>query len=75
MSGTEKHFLVPKHTILAKEEAEKLLEKLNVKKKQLPLILKNDAAIKKLKPQAGEIIRVERESHTTGVSTYYRVVK
>lgn len=75
MIAVENHFLVPKHNILPKEEAEKLMKELNSSQTQLPLILKNDPAIKKLKAQIGDIIRIERESFTAGKSIYYRIVK
>lgn len=71
----EKHFLVPKHFLLSQEDAEKILVKLNVTRKELPLILKNDPAIKRVKPKSGDIIKIIRHSFTAGESIYYRVVK
>lgn len=68
------HELVPKHTILSEEESTKLLQTYNVSRKQLPKILITDAAIKKLNPKAGDIIKIIRRSPTTKSAVYYRVV-
>ena len=71
---TLNHVLVPKHDILSKEEKDQLLEKLGAKEKQLPVIFTEDPAIKDMKPKAGDIIKITRESQTAGVSVYYRTV-
>lgn len=66
------HILQPKHTKLKEEEAEKVLEQLNISPSQLPRILSNDAAT----PEGaipGDIIKIERKSGD-GVNIYYRVV-
>ncbi len=71
---TINHVLVPKHEILSVEEKEKLLESLGATEKQLPVIFISDPAIAEMKPKAGDIIKIARESLTAGVSTYYRIV-
>jgi len=68
------HILVPKHTKISKEEAQKLLEKYNISHKQLPKILINDPAIKILDPKIGDVIGIERRSSTTNKMVVYRVV-
>ena len=68
------HVLVPKHTKLSQEEAEKILSNLNIISSQLPNILKTDAAIKHLNTEPGEIIEIERDSPTAGKTKFYRVV-
>jgi len=71
----EEHFLVPKHSLLKDAEAKKLLDRLNTSLDRMPSILKADPSVKRLKPKVGDIIKIERKSHTAGKSTYYRVVK
>ncbi len=71
----EEHYLVPKHAILTKEEAAKVLEKLDIQKiSLLSKIKKSDPAIKKMKPKRGDIVRIERTSRTAGETIYYRRV-
>lgn len=70
----EKHELVPKHSLLNKEEAEILLTKYNVNKNQLPKISRKDPAVKSLNAKHDDIIIIERKSGTAGKSIYYRVV-
>ncbi|MCG2717863.1 MAG: DNA-directed RNA polymerase subunit H [Nanoarchaeota archaeon] len=69
-----KHEFVPKHVKISEKEAEALLFKYNVSKKQLPKILKNDPAIKDMDLKSGDILKIIRKSPTCGESTYYRVV-
>lgn len=66
------HVLQPKHTILKKEEAEKLLKEFNVSLAQLPKIKQEDSAL----PQGckeGDIVKIERKEKNK-VVVYYRVV-
>jgi DNA-directed RNA polymerase subunit H len=66
------HILQPKHSILKKEETEKLLEKYNISITQLPKIKITDPAIPN-NAQIGDVIKVERkEENDTHV--YFRVV-
>jgi DNA-directed RNA polymerase subunit H len=66
------HILQPKHSILKKDDAEKLLTKYNVSITQLPKIKITDPAMPK-DAQIGDIIKVERKEETKTV-VYYRVV-
>jgi DNA-directed RNA polymerase subunit H len=68
------HRLVPKHVKLDEKETEKVLEKYNIAKKQLPQISKADPAIKEFEPKPGDVIRIERDSPTVGKVYFYRVV-
>ena len=52
----------------------KLLNKYNIKKDQLPKILITDPCVKVISAKVGDIIRIERESPTSGVSIAYRRV-
>ena len=74
MAGTIDHFLVPKHYLLPKEQADEILNKLGFKVEQLPMIQKNDAAIKEFKPIKGDVIKIVRNSPTAGQTVYYRRV-
>jgi DNA-directed RNA polymerase subunit H len=73
-SSIKNHFLVPKHYLLPEAQAQKLLEEFSLKPDQLPMIRKDDAAIKDLKPRAGDIVKIVRNSQTAGQTVYYRRV-
>ncbi|MBU0460680.1 MAG: DNA-directed RNA polymerase subunit H [Nanoarchaeota archaeon] len=68
------HNLVPKHKKLSDTEKEKLFAKFNITNIELPKIALSDPAIEKLGVKIGDIIVVERESQTAGVTHYYRAV-
>ena len=69
-----KHILVPKHIKINEEEKQDLLNKYNISLSDLPMILLSDSAIQNLKPEIGDIIKIERNSPTTVKSYFYRVV-
>ena len=69
-----KHTLVPEHIKLTGGEKEKVVKTLNVSLRQLPKILREDAAIVKLEPKKDDIIKIIRRSPTAGESIFYRVV-
>ena len=68
------HIYVPKHEIMTKKEAEKVLEKFNCKPTELPLIFVTDPAILGLGVKPGDMIKITRKSSTAGESLYYRYV-
>ncbi len=69
------HKLVPKHEILSKEEAKKVIEKYaGGDKYKLPYIKKSDPVVKALGAKPGDIIKITRRSPTAGESVYYRLV-
>ncbi len=68
------HELVPKHEILSTEDAEKILEKYNCTREQLPKILQDDPAIKDMNAQLGDILQISRRREVIGSSFYYRMV-
>lgn len=68
------HIYVPKHEIMTKEEAEKVLEKYHTKPTEMPLIYESDPAIRGLGVKPGDMIRIARKSPTAGESIYYRYV-
>jgi DNA-directed RNA polymerase subunit H (RpoH/RPB5) len=67
------HELVPKHVKLTPEEADKVLVELCVKNRALlPAISSNDPVARYLLLQAGDVVRIERPSPTSGKSIAYR---
>ena len=68
------HIFVPKHEILAKKEAEQVLENFNFNPTDLPFIFVNDPAILGLGVKPGDMIKISRKSGTAGESIYYRYV-
>lgn len=68
------HIYVPKHEIMQKDEAEKVLEKYHTKPTEMPLIYESDPAIRGLGVKPGDMIKITRKSPTAGESIYYRYV-
>ena len=68
------HVYVPKHEIMTKKDAQKVLEQFNCKPTELPLIFVTDPAILGLGVKPGDMIRIRRKSGTAGESVYYRYV-
>ena len=68
------HVYVPKHEIMTKKDAQKVLDEFNCKPTELPLIFVTDPAILGLGVKPGDMIRITRKSRTAGESTYYRYV-
>lgn len=69
-----RHFLVPKHSILEKEEEMALLETYKITKDELPKIKSSDPAIANSKPKSGDIVKIDRRSVYGDQIAYYRVV-
>ena len=66
------HILQPKHKKLSEQEAQEILDKLNISRSQLPKILSTDAAL----PEGavvGDVIMIERKDGDE-INLYYRVV-
>ena len=68
------HELVPKHWIASDEEVNLVLAHYKIKKTQLPTIGTEDPAARVLGALPGQVLRIERESITSGTSYYYRLV-
>lgn len=68
------HELVPQHIIAEDSEVDLVLSHYGIKKSQLPRILRDDPAARVLGAKVGQIIRIERASHTAGSVYYYRLV-
>lgn len=69
-----KHMLVPKHTKLSQKDKKTLFSQYNMTFANLPKILATDPALAALNVKEGDVIKVERESPTSGKTEYYRGV-
>lgn len=68
------HELVPKHQLLTPDEANKIYDAYNCKKKNLPRILHTDQIVKYYNMKPGDICRIIRPSITSGIGITYRLV-
>ena len=67
------HEIVPEHSIIEREEKEKLLEKYDIKSyNQLPLILKTDPVAMFLGMKRGDVCQITAPSETSGEYISYR---
>ena len=68
-----RHMLVPKHEIVEDEkEIENILKTYQVKKNQLPIILRNDPMARYLDVKSGDIVKITRNSPSAGEAVLYR---
>ncbi len=74
LAEEKRHYLVPEHVLIRKEKVEELMNELGVKKSSLPKISKLDPAVKPLKAEKGDVVKILRDSLTAGKTTYYRRV-
>ena len=70
----KRHYLVPEHVLFRKEKVAELMAELGIKKDSLPKISKLDPAIKLLRPERGDVVKIIRDSFTAGQAVYYRRV-
>ncbi|MFP4190111.1 MAG: DNA-directed RNA polymerase subunit H [Candidatus Woesearchaeota archaeon] len=68
------HVLVPKHELLSQSDAKKVLDSYGITVTELPKLKHDDPAIKDLGAKAGDIVRITRESMSSGESVFYRTV-
>ena len=68
------HILVPKHEKLSQVKTKELLESYGITLQRLPKINVNDPALKDMDVKVGDVIKITRNSPTTGESVYYRVI-
>jgi len=68
------HFLIPKHELLTREEAEKVVATFSATPGQFPFILATDPIAKEIGAKAGDFVKVTRKSESAGSSIYYRYV-
>lgn len=72
MAEEKRHYLVPEHILIKKEKVDELMKELGITKKSLPKISKLDAAVKTIKGDKGDVVKIIRDSLTAGKTTYYR---
>lgn len=65
---------VPRHIILTKEESNNILEEMQINESDLPRIKQTDPVIKYLGGRSGQMVKIIRESETTGETFYYRLI-
>ncbi|MBW2963875.1 DNA-directed RNA polymerase subunit H [Candidatus Woesearchaeota archaeon] len=68
------HVLIPKHKKISDKEKKELLDKYKITINELPVILKSDAALIGMDVQAGDVVKIERDSPTAGKTVFYRGV-
>ena len=68
------HELIPKHEIMSEDELKTVLKIYNIGKEQLPKIKVDDPVIQEIGAQAGEVLKITRNSQTAGEAFYYRLV-
>ncbi|MFZ8854716.1 MAG: DNA-directed RNA polymerase subunit H [Thermofilaceae archaeon] len=68
------HELVPKHVLLSREEAKRILRRLGLRKSELPWIYSTDPVARALGAKPGDVIMVIRKSPTAGEAVALRVV-
>ncbi|ERH12591.1 MAG: DNA-directed RNA polymerase, subunit H, RpoH/RPB5 [halophilic archaeon J07HB67] len=74
MVDVSQHDLVPDHTIIDDAaEVDEVLEEYNVKRTDLPKIKRADPALPN-EAEAGDVVRIERDSRTTDTAVVYRLV-
>jgi DNA-directed RNA polymerase subunit H (RpoH/RPB5) len=69
-----KHILIPKHAKLSDAEKKQLFTRYNITSKELPKILLTDPALTELNVKPGDVVKITRDSPTTGTTVFYRGV-
>ncbi|HLC70516.1 MAG TPA: DNA-directed RNA polymerase subunit H [Candidatus Nanoarchaeia archaeon] len=69
-----KHKLVPKHVKVSDSEKAAILKEYKIPVMDLPKIMRTDQALAKISVKSGDVIKIERDSKTAGITQYYRVV-
>lgn len=72
MSSAFTHYLMPKIEKLSEEDQQELFKKMNCTKEDLPVIELEDAGLKGLEVQIGDVIRILRDEKNKVY--YYRMV-
>jgi DNA-directed RNA polymerase subunit H len=68
------HILIPKHKKLSEKEKAEVLERFHITINELPSIHKSDPALVGMDVEVGDVIMIERKSHTAGKAVFYRGV-
>ncbi len=73
MVDVSQHELVPEHTILEESVLEEVLDEYNIGRTDLPKIKRTDPALPD-DAEAGDVIKIVRDSRTTDQAIVYRLV-
>lgn len=73
MPDKRDHEYVPVHEIMSDAETKSLLEKMGLRKENLPKILEDDPQALKLGAKLGQVLRIKRNDYGNEHS-YYRLV-
>lgn len=65
---------IPLHILLSEDESKKVLEEYLLKKVQMPKIFTSDPVNKYYNGKIGNMFKIIRNSETSGLSVYYRLV-
>ena len=68
-----KHIIVPKHTIVSKENRNEVLQKYFTKIENLPRILREDPMAKYIGALPNDLIEIKVYNETSGFTTQYRL--
>ncbi len=68
------HVLIPKHKKLSEKDKKELLENYKISVNELPSIFKSDPALLGVEVEAGDVVKIERDSPTAKDTTFYRGV-
>ncbi len=66
--------MVPEHILLTEDEVKALLEKYHVTTGQLPKIKTSDPVCKEINANAGDVVKIIRDSLIAGKALSYRLV-
>ena len=67
--------LVPKHEIMTEEEISEEFSDVDYDFNDLPKIRSDDPVVKAIGAEAGNVLRITRDSQTAGVFVTYRIVE
>jgi DNA-directed RNA polymerase subunit H (RpoH/RPB5) len=70
-----KHNSVAKHRIMSVSEVNELLQRENIARTDIPIILTNDAPIVWNGGREGQVVEITRDSQTAGSAIYYRRIE
>lgn len=68
------HVLIPKHVKISDKEKKEVFKRFNISFKELPKINMQDPGIVHLKLLSGDVVKIIRQSKTSGESIFYRGV-
>lgn len=67
------HSMVPPHRLMTEKEVEEVLKRYQLKKEQLPMVLRNDPIAQYYGARPGEVFEITRPSPTSGTYLTYRL--